>query len=112
MRMVRIKVLSLCALAAFLYCVAQVHGQSAQSAAPAQPMSSEQTTQSGKPGSSASKQASASQGEKRFEAQCGRCHVPPEDLSPREARAVLRQMRVRAMISAEDERLILKYIAP
>jgi cytochrome c5 len=52
------------------------------------------------------------QGEKRFETHCGRCHVPPETLSPREAKAVLRQMRVKAGLSAEDERLILKYLAP
>ncbi len=52
------------------------------------------------------------EGEKRFRTNCGRCHHPPEDLSPREARAVLRQMRVRAMLSAEDERLILKFLAP
>jgi cytochrome c5 len=51
-------------------------------------------------------------GEKRFQSQCGRCHTPPADLSPREAKAVLRQMRVRANLSAEDERLILKYLAP
>jgi cytochrome c5 len=54
----------------------------------------------------------SAKGEKRFETHCGRCHVPPEDLSPREAKAVLRQMRVRADLSAEDERLILKYLAP
>jgi cytochrome c5 len=54
----------------------------------------------------------SAEGEKRFETHCGRCHVPPGDLSPREARAVLRQMRVRANLSAEDERLILKYLAP
>jgi cytochrome c5 len=59
--------------------------------------------------SSASESA---EGEKRFETHCGRCHVPPEDLSPREAKAVLRQMRVRANLSAEDQRLILKYLAP
>jgi cytochrome c5 len=52
------------------------------------------------------------EGEKRFQAQCSRCHLPPEDLSPREAKAVVRQMRVRANLSAEDERLILKYLAP
>jgi cytochrome c5 len=52
------------------------------------------------------------EGEKRFERQCGRCHVPPEDLSPREAKVVVRQMRVRANLTAEDERLILKYLAP
>lgn len=54
----------------------------------------------------------SAEGEKRFEMHCGRCHVPPEDLSPREAKAVLRQMRVRANLSEEDERLILKYLAP
>lgn len=52
------------------------------------------------------------EGEKRFELQCGRCHVPPQSLSPREVRAVVRQMRVRANLTAEDERLILKYLAP
>jgi cytochrome c5 len=51
-------------------------------------------------------------GERLFQTQCGRCHSLPEDLSPREAKAVLRQMRVRAMLTAEDERLILKYLAP
>ena len=52
------------------------------------------------------------EGEKRFETNCGRCHRPPENLSPGEARTVLRQMRVRANLTAEDERLILKYLAP
>jgi cytochrome c5 len=52
------------------------------------------------------------EGEKLFQTQCGRCHAIPEDLSPREARAVIRQMRVRANLTAADERLILKYLAP
>jgi mono/diheme cytochrome c family protein len=54
----------------------------------------------------------AAEGAKRFATNCGRCHQPPQDISPREARAVLRHMRTRAMLSAEDERLILKFIAP
>ena len=59
------------------------------------------------------KQTSApDDGEKRFEANCGRCHNAPDNLSPREARAVVRQMRVRARLTAEDERLILQYLAP
>lgn len=61
------------------------------------------------------KKASSSRsddGEKRFEANCGRCHNAPDNLSPREARAVVRQMRVRARLTAEDERLILQYLAP
>jgi mono/diheme cytochrome c family protein len=64
------------------------------------------------PRSAAPKLDEAKEGEKRFRTNCGRCHQPPQDLSPREARAVVRQMRVRAMLSAEDERLILKFLAP
>jgi cytochrome c5 len=57
-------------------------------------------------------QASPTDGEKRFQTNCGRCHNPPENISPREARAVVRHMRVRAMLSAEDEKLILEFLAP
>ena len=46
-------------------------------------------------------------GTKAYLANCGRCHNPPQDLTPREACAVVRQMRVRAMLSARDARLIL-----
>jgi cytochrome c553 len=59
----------------------------------------------------ANKDAAAS-GEQRFLANCGRCHNPPDSLSPREVKAVLQHMRVRAMLTAEDEQLILKYLAP
>jgi cytochrome c553 len=52
------------------------------------------------------------EGEKRFRTNCSRCHNPPEYLSPREVPAVVRHMRVRAMLSAEDQRLILEYLAP
>ena len=72
---------------------------------PKKPANSSASAAPAKPNESA-------EGEKRFETHCGRCHVPPEDLSPREARAVVRQMRVRANLTAEDERLILKYLAP
>lgn len=51
-------------------------------------------------------------GERLFQVHCGRCHNPPEDLSPREARAVVRQMKVRANLSDEDERALLKFLAP
>lgn len=58
------------------------------------------------------KAPSPQEGERRFLANCGRCHNPPDSLSPREVKAVMQHMRVRAMLSAEDERLILKYLAP
>jgi cytochrome c553 len=43
---------------------------------------------------------------------CGRCHTPPQDLTAREAPAVIRQMRVRANLSEQDERDLLAYFAP
>lgn len=52
------------------------------------------------------------QGEKLFRTNCGRCHNPPESLSPREVRAVVRHMRVRAVLTDEQERLIVKFLAP
>ena len=52
------------------------------------------------------------EGERRFFANCGRCHNVPESISPTEVKAVLQHMRVRAMLSAQDEELILKYLAP
>ena len=68
--------------------------------------------QSQKATKAAGNKNAAASGEQRFQANCGRCHNPPDSLSPREAKAVLQHMRVRAMLSAEDEQLILKYLAP
>jgi cytochrome c5 len=81
-------------------------------AAAAQNQVTQQQTVKSKTAAATQPADESSEGEKRFETHCGRCHVPPENLSPREVKAVLRQMRVRANLSAEDERLILKYLAP
>lgn len=56
--------------------------------------------------------ATQSDGERLFEVNCQRCHRPPEQLSPKITGSVLRHMRVRAMLTKEDERAILKYLAP
>lgn len=53
-----------------------------------------------------------SEGERKFQINCGRCHNPPEQVSPRIAGSVIRHMRVRAMLSQEDAREILEYLAP
>jgi cytochrome c5 len=50
------------------------------------------------------------QGEQRFRANCGRCHAAPHKFPPRMMGTVLRHMRVRATITAEDQRLILFYM--
>ncbi len=51
------------------------------------------------------------EGEKRFHANCGRCHAVPQKFPPRMMGTVLRHMRVRAMITKQDERLILFYMS-
>lgn|SRR5512133_1074894 len=51
-------------------------------------------------------------GAELFETHCGRCHKPPDDLSPRIAPAVLTHMRTRAMLSREDEEQLLKFLKP
>lgn len=51
-------------------------------------------------------------GERKFHANCSRCHTAPEQISPRITGTILRHMRVRASLSAEDEQDILHYLAP
>ena len=49
-------------------------------------------------------------GEQRFRANCGRCHAAPRKFSPRVMSTVVRHMRVRASLTDEDTRLILRYM--
>jgi mono/diheme cytochrome c family protein len=50
------------------------------------------------------------EGESRFRANCGRCHMAPHKFPPRVMATAIRHMRVRAMITDEDMRLILRYM--
>jgi mono/diheme cytochrome c family protein len=50
------------------------------------------------------------EGEKRFQANCGRCHMAPPKFPPRAMATILRHMRVRALITDEDRRLVLRYM--
>jgi len=50
------------------------------------------------------------EGERRFHANCGRCHAAPQKFPPRMMATVLRHMRVRATITDDDRRLILFYM--
>lgn len=58
------------------------------------------------------KPADKNEGERLFAENCGRCHRPPDQISPKVADSVLKHMRVRATLSEEDEKQILKYLAP
>jgi cytochrome c5 len=51
-------------------------------------------------------------GEQVFAANCSRCHQAPTSLSPRVTGTAIMHMRMRARLSSEDERTLLKYLAP
>jgi cytochrome c5 len=50
------------------------------------------------------------EGERRFRANCGRCHAAPHKFPPRMMATIVRHMRVRATITDEDMRLVLYYM--
>lgn len=79
-----------------------VLGQSAVEAKPANAKKTPQSTSATQP----------DQGQRKFEANCSRCHSAPEQLSPSLTGTVVRHMRVRANLSAQDEKDILRYLAP
>jgi mono/diheme cytochrome c family protein len=67
------------------------------------------------PGGRAEAQESAQQklldeGEKRFHANCGRCHQSPHKFPPRMVMTIERHMRVRATLTDEDMRAIVAYL--
>jgi mono/diheme cytochrome c family protein len=50
------------------------------------------------------------EGEKRFQANCGRCHQSPHKFPPRMVMTIERHMRVRATLTDQDMRLIVRYL--
>jgi len=50
------------------------------------------------------------EGERRFRSNCARCHAAPPKFSPRMMVTIVRHMRVRAAITDQDMRLILRYM--
>lgn len=59
---------------------------------------------------SSDSQALRLEGERRFKANCARCHAYPPKFPPRMMTTIVRHMRVRATITDEDMRLILRYM--
>lgn len=51
-------------------------------------------------------------GERKFQENCSRCHTAPEQLSPRITGTIVMHMRVRASLSDEDAKDILRYLSP
>lgn len=51
-------------------------------------------------------------GQHLFEVHCSRCHSAPEGFSPRISGTVVRHMRVRASLSAQEEKELLHFLNP
>jgi cytochrome c5 len=53
-----------------------------------------------------------SRGERVFKQNCARCHEPPQSFSPQIAGTVIRHMRLRASLSAADEKAVMEFMNP
>jgi cytochrome c5 len=51
-------------------------------------------------------------GSRIFEQNCSRCHNAPDGFSPRISGTIIRQMRICASLSAEEEKELLHFLNP
>jgi cytochrome c5 len=55
---------------------------------------------------------SLDEGQRVFAENCSRCHNAPQSFSPKIAGTISRHMRVRANLSAQEERTLLRFLNP
>ena len=55
--------------------------------------------------------AQVERGQQVFEQNCSRCHNPPRAIPPQITGTILRHMRVRASLSAADEKALLRFMS-
>jgi mono/diheme cytochrome c family protein len=60
----------------------------------------------------AQRPSSPERGQIKFKQNCSRCHEAPQGFSSRISGTIVRHMRVRASLSAQDERDILRFLNP
>ena len=60
----------------------------------------------------AENQQEQSRGERVFNQNCARCHEAPQSFPPQVAGTILRHMRVRASLSAQDEKAVMEFMNP
>lgn len=56
--------------------------------------------------------AQIARGQIVFEQNCSRCHNAPQAFPPQISATIIRHMRVRASLSAADERALLRFMNP
>jgi mono/diheme cytochrome c family protein len=79
--------------------------------APAKALGESTSSTGAKPAAAAAEATARIEGEKRFKSNCGRCHSAPQKFSPRMMATVMRHMRVKASLTEEDTKLILRYLS-
>jgi cytochrome c5 len=52
------------------------------------------------------------QGQRVFRQNCARCHDAPQSFPPQVSGTILRHMRVRASLSAADEKAVMEFMNP
>lgn len=90
---------------------ASVNETTAVKSAPAKTSAESSSSPSAKAAAAASEATARIEGEKRFKSNCGRCHNAPEKFPPRMMATVMRHMRVKANLTEEDTKLILRYLS-
>ena len=65
-----------------------------------------------KPPRGAASSAQNPRGQQVFEQNCSRCHNAPQSIPPQISATVIRHMRVRASLSAADEKALLRFMNP
>jgi mono/diheme cytochrome c family protein len=53
-----------------------------------------------------------SRGQRVFRQNCARCHDAPQSFPPSVSGTILRHMRVRASLSAQDEKAVMEFMNP
>ena len=99
--------LAACALWALLPLVARIAAQSQTTPAPQNHNANHYSSSR-----QAASPAAPLDGERVFKQNCSRCHTAPQSFSPRVSFAVIRHMRVRANLSAEEEKALLRFMNP
>jgi mono/diheme cytochrome c family protein len=94
-------------LALGLLCVAAMPLFSQDSKPTAKPPVSPQSAKS-----SNTRATQEGDGERKFQQNCSRCHEAPEGFPSHISGTIVRHMRVRASLSQQDERDILRFLNP
>jgi mono/diheme cytochrome c family protein len=63
-------------------------------------------------GQRAASKQKESRGEAVFKRNCARCHEAPQGFPPQIAGTIIRHMRVRASLSAQDEKAVMEFMNP